>query len=53
VDEEEEDPNMIVADDEGWEEVEVKVEPDEEDMVPVDSDEANAMSDIDNDYSDA
>jgi hypothetical protein len=41
---------MIVADDDGWEEVEIEPK---EDVEPMDNDEANAMSDIDSDHSDA
>jgi hypothetical protein len=44
---------MLATDDDGWEEVKVEVDPDKEDVVPVDSDEVNAMSDIDSDHSDA
>ena len=48
VEEEEEDPEMFMEDD-GWEEEEEE----EEQVVPVDSDEANAMSGVDNDHSEA
>jgi hypothetical protein len=41
---------MIVADDDGWDEIEVESE---EEVEPMDSDEANAISNIDNDHSDA
>jgi hypothetical protein len=41
---------MIIADDDGWEETKVELE---EDIVPVDSDEANAMSGVNSDHSEA
>ena len=44
MEEEEEDPEMFMEDD-GWEE--------EEQLVPVDNDEANAMSGVDSDHSEA
>ena len=44
VEEEEEDPEMFMEDD-GWEE--------EEQLVPMDNDEANAMSGVDSDHSEA
>ena len=43
---EEEDPKMFLEDD-GWEEEEAKQ------LVPMDNDEANAMSDVDSDHSKA
>ena len=46
MEEEEEDPEMFVEDD-GWEEEE------EEQLVHVDNDEANAMSGVDSDHSEA
>ena len=46
MEEEEEDPEMFVEDD-GWEEEE------EEQLVPVDNDEANVMSGVDSNHSEA
>ena len=46
MDDEEEDPEMFVEDD-GWEEEE------EEQLVPMDNDEANAMSGVDSDHFEA